>query len=319
MNRIAVLALLMMNVLANAQVNEQLQDLSNVVSIQKDTSDWNYPHLYRTCRYTFQIIEDTLHVNYINIDEGRTIHFSDTTSIFQKMFLGDIDTIDLNIHKNISIINDSSYIAYDSDIFFMAQKEYPLFKAKYKTNGRELKVSEAHIPIYKHSDTTSFKKIIKLIEEEVKKHFVEVPPNCEMTKIKIDKEKKEYLEVMGLDNIEIKPKLNQSDKVIESLDQLVSNFMLSNNIVLLDGYVIVNSSDELEFIDIMQERMKNRMTQDSTYQPLEFTSKVFGLNITTEQFAQFKEMLKNQVWTAGQCNGIKVSSIIEFSTVIKED
>jgi hypothetical protein len=253
-----------------------------------------------------EYIESLEKINHQNIER------QDSTIIRQKMFLKDIDSIEMDININKMVISDSMYTTTTAIIYINAQREYSLFKKSYN-NKFECNTAFVDVPIYRHSDTTNFRNIIKILKAEAKKRYKALPPNCLSTKIMINK-KGDYVEGVKLNSIEEFPILNDSSDVTQNLNLLVSNYIENKGIGLLEGFVVIDSTDQPSKIYIYQEYMSSQFNQEIKINASELTNKIYGFKIRQEQFASFREMLKDQNWKAGKCNGEKVNTLIEYSS-----
>ncbi len=302
------------------QINDKLEKLSQSVSIQNDTSDWNFSDSYRTCNYFFRILNDTLIIEYDESLEKinhRNTKRLDSTIVLQKMFLQDIDSIDMDIFKSEINISDSLYTSFTGEIYIETQREYPLFKRSYNNNAA-CKTAFVTIPIYKFSDTIIFRNIIEIIKDEAKKHYKELPPNCALSKITYNK-RGDYVEGIKLNSIEKYPTLNDSFNIRQNLNLLIDNYIKENNINLIEGFVIIDTSDQLSTVYIHQEYMSNEFSLEIKKNASELTNNLYGFKITPIQYSNFRAMLKRQKWKTGECNGIKVNTYIEYDSRPEKD
>ena len=89
--------------------------------------------------------------------------------------------------------------------------------------------------------------------------------------------------------------------------------MTNNDINVLSGTLFINTNNEIEHVACYEYlRMLSFQNQNGIHPVHQQSLKMYGPGLNEESFTKIIEMLYEQNWSAGACNGQKILSAYNF-------
>lgn len=305
-----LVCLILLPIILKSQINEQLANLCDSISIIDETSGSDYPFI-SSSNYKIQINTDTLVIE-INqtldmgpdedsIDRGRSKYT-------YKMNVNDIQKIEYSCEKK------SSYgIEYfEANMVFSALRFYPLFRAYYK-NGIVVKKDMFKVKVINYKDTVYFRQITELLQKHIDTENNYIDPSCIEEEIKLFDRPSIKMNVVPYGNLEEPITLNGQTDLSQEIYQVLIGYLKDENIKKIYGYLIIDDSDKFVSFENFQNQMYNHYnTLDSLSVGQQVLRDMSYHKITDEIKKKIEEILVNQNWKTGSCNNTKVNSYFYF-------
>lgn len=302
-------------ILCICQINDSLEYLCNQITTVKDSSESNYPLVHRSSNYEFQILNDTLFIETAVKSKYKTAD-SDTIYYENKKYKAKLKDI-----QSIATVTErygSKAYGYNKSFLEVSSlRSYLLFKETYSDGKSKKNIIDTDlisIPIYKLEDTTTFKQLAQLINNEANIKENHIDPNCKFDEIKIPRSENNLILAINENGLEVPIKLNKNPALNDELYTVLRSYIEKENIAKLYGLIVLNSNQKIEYLSSYQNEMHN------FYESLDNLS--FGMNavkesgflkITNRQLNEILNLLNEQNWEVGRCKGIEVNCYFDFS------
>jgi len=305
-----ILFLCSLSFVSKAQINDQLQVICDSMAVEKDTTCYNCDSFAKDRKYKITIDEDTLTVLVDAVDQHRTSKDPRDRHVYvdiYKVNVHDLDriTFKYQLKKLYDLEWEESYVE------IAALRDYPLIKHNYR--GSDLETAMFKIWVINQQDTVHFKQLASLLNTHLSLDSNTIPPSCEVESHTLNTSPPQRKNLIENHNLEEAIQLDRSTDLNEELKKILLPYLVKENIMKVYGDLVINSNNEMMSFESFQNDMYNELqSMDSIPVGYRVMRETGYLKITNEQKLEIVEMLKNQNWTAGKCNGKSVDAYFDF-------
>ena len=185
-----------------------------------------------------------------------------------------------------------------------------IFESIYDTG---IKRKTWHIPIrvWKHSDSTKFRKISNLLNDYINPKSNNQTKSCLTTKIHEWSGK----EIDAIDNINLESPILLNGNICTELEikNLTKDYLEEQNIKGILGYLVLNEKNQLEILWTEQNNFY-KLSKTGNELPIGFLTIKENIGVmTNEQLSELTKILNSQDWKTGQCMGKSQRSYFDLA------
>ena len=307
---ISIIILAFHSTIGESQINNTLQSLSDSLSFENYVDNEDFPTMTQSIDYQFSITNDSLLIEYTKTTDNTKYNDNRRSNTH----IGKVSISDLKEIYVYSILEGDQYYSERYSKFILKTlRKKRLIEISHLPHYTNRLSPSFEVPITKHQDTVIFKQIINLLNSkfDIPNNFVKA--SCEKDSISINLEGTETIRAIYNYKLDSTIMLNSNNNIESELNEACNEFMKNSNINVLSGTLYVNSNNELEHIACYENlRLLSLQKQDSI-QPIQQTIlDTYGKGLNRENVNKFIEILYEQKWTSGMCNGEKVMSAYDF-------
>jgi len=305
-----VLGILVTPFCAKSQINDSLLLLCNSIEVLNDTSDISFKHVLRSRKYEIQMLNDSLCIEIIEIDES--IWSTENQEIR-------VDTTNYRINKNdiaqIKFLTEEKelydYKWTEAWIQITALRYYPLFDYKIN-NSKTFKTDEIKIRVVNLKKSIFFENIASLLRNNIDLESNYIDASCKLENVTIS-DNDLILNSIEENNLEVSMEINGNNDLEEEVSKILSDYLSVNNIKKIFGTIFIDDMNQFRHFYNEQNEMYNYLnTLDTIPAAYRVMRETAYFKITDEQVAEMSELFLKQDWKSGICDELKVNSHFDF-------
>ena len=300
----------------SGQINEQLAIICDSIKTINDSSDPNYSQLQRSRSYDIRIENDSLLVYkwendcYTKMDGTLDCRVD---SMWHQIALKDIGEITYDCQMK----GQDIFPYLEGRLEINALRYYDLVKRTYR-DGTIRQTYYIPLMVVNFQDTVHFEALAKLLNEYIKPESNYIEPNCVEEELGLYSQQRK---VKAIENTNLKEgiTLNGSKDIEGELKKVLLPYLKEQNIPKIYGDIIIGDDDSYYHFICEQNNVFNYLkTLDTIPRPYELMRKTAYFEVTDDQRKYIEDIMAQQEWTSGYCNGKKVVSYAIFH-VANED
>ena len=296
--------------IGESQINNILQSLSDSLSFEDFVDNKDFPTMTQSIDYQFSITNDSFLIEYTKTTDNTKYDDNKRSN----SHIGKVAISDLKEIYVYSILEGDQYYSERYSKFILRTlRKKRLIETSHLPHYTNRLSPSFEVPITKHQDTVLFKQIINLLNNhyDIENNFVKA--SCKKDSISINLEGTETIQAIYNFKLDSTILLNSNINIETALNEACNEFLENSNIRVLSGTLFVNSNDKIEHIACYEHlRLLSFQEQDSIHPVQQTILDTYGKGLNKENVRKFIELINEQKWTSGMCNGEKVISAYDF-------